>query len=190
MKSTTAKHIRLLYIIGALLTISVLCLLFAGCSTTTTAVADPKASSATQPESQTPPPVNNFLKQFGDTITWSNGVSVSVSTPADFVPNEESVGSVPGRTNLAFEIVLTNGSNEPLDPFVYTTASSGGMEASFISDLANPIGSVGFFPSTTLLPDQSTKWFVAYSVADPADITLEVDLGFDYDSGLFTNIPF
>lgn len=189
--NTTLKHIRTLYILVGLLAIVALILLFAGCSTNTTVASDPKASSAAEPPAQTPPPVNNFLKQFGDTITWEDGTSISISTPAPYVPTEYAAGVVDGASHVSFEIVLTNGTDEPLNPStVWATASSGGQEASSIIDTSSELGQIGLSPMTTLLPGQTVKWIAAYSVADPASINVEIHPSYVYEAGIFTNVPF
>ncbi len=195
MSNTTSssKHWYQLIVIITLIVLVGFVLFFAtGCSTKQAEETNPQASQAAEPPSQTPPPANEFLKQFGDTITWEDGVSVSVSTPAEYIPTEYAAGTVEGQPNVAFEIVLTNNTDEPLDPGTWTTASSGGVEASQIFDTGEgaPLGELAMGPSTTLLPGQTVKWYVAYSVADPAEITLEVYPSLTYESGIFTNVPF
>ena len=188
MNSTTAKHIRLLYILTGLLAIFALISLFAGCSSK-------PAETPTQPSgasqlTQTPPPVNNFIKQFGDVITWDDGTSISVSAPAPFEPTAYAAGGHEGWANLVFEIVMTNGTDEPMDPFSWPSLSSGGQEAATWTDIGNPIGDIGMGPTTSILPGQSVKWLVAYAVADPSTLTFQIMPQVGYEEGIFTNIPF
>ena len=190
MNSSTAEHIRLLYILTGLLAIVALILLFAGCSTKV--ATDTTASQAAAPveETQTPPAVNEFAKKFGDTITWSDGVSISVGAPTTYTPTEYAAGVVDGSTNVVFEIVLTNNGAEPYDPVVWPSVSSGGVEASNIADVGSDLGTVGLVPTTTVLPGQTIKWYQAFSVADANAITFQISPDPFGDKGVFTNIPF
>lgn len=190
MNSTTAKHIRLLYILTGLLAIFALISLFAGCSTKTSIASDPQTSSAVAPSAQTPPPVNEYAKHFGETITWTDGSSISVSDPSPFVPTEYAAGLTPGTTPVVFEIVYTNNTDKPYDPIMWPQVSSGGVESTSISDLSNSLGQVGFVPTTTVLPGQTVKWYQAFSVADPSNITLVISPDSFGEKGIFTNIPF
>lgn len=159
----------------------------AGCSTPAAPAADPKASSAAAPveePTEEPAPEDDGIRAFGETVTWANNVSISVSEPADYTPTEMAAGVVEGQKTVVFELVLTNNSDEKYDPLVYNTAVSGGEAASGVFDTSE---GVGFPPNTTLLPGKTIKWLEAYSVADAADIQLEVSAGFEYDSIIFTN---
>lgn len=190
MNSTTEKHILLLYILIALLAISILCLIFTGCSTKVATDATASQAAVAAEETQTPPAVNEFAKKFGDTITWSNGVSISVGAPTTYTPTEYAAGVVPGSTNVVFEIVLTNNGAEPYDPVVWPSVSSGGVEASNIADVGSDLGTIGLVPTTTVLPGQTIKWYQAFSVADANTITFQISPDPFGDKGIFTNIPF
>lgn len=158
----------------------------AGCSTPATATPDPAASSAAAPEKEEAPVETPSIPAFGDTVSYEDGLSISVSTPSDYVPSELAAGSVEGQPSVVFEFVFTNNSTENFDPaLVFATASSGGVEAPGIFDTSEGIG---FPPSTTVLPGQTIKWLQAFSTADPAAITLEVSVGFSNDPAIFTNI--
>lgn len=187
-KSIAKKHSDLRRIGIALLIIAlvfVALFAFTGCATTSAvAEPDPAASSATTP-SEEPKQEPPALPVFGETNTYSDGLSISVSAPADYQPSDVSSGAVDGQASVVFEFVLTNGSTENFDPtLVIATASSAGTEASGIFDVGNDIG---FPPSTVVLPGATIKWQQAFSVANPADITMEVTVGFTHDPTIFVS---
>lgn len=162
--------------------LAIIAIMVAGCSTPAASTPDPAASSATTPEEAEP--VDDGSYSFGETATFEDGVSFSVSEPATFAPSETAMGQVDGQQFLVFEFVATNNSDENLEPsLILATASSGGEEAAGIFDTEQ---SIGFPPATTVLPGATIKWKQAFSVVDPSNITLEVNIGFD-KTAIFTN---
>lgn len=188
MSYTTQKQRnigKMFLTIIVLAVIVALVIIFTGCSTAPTATPDTNASAAATPEEE-PAVEENTNPAFGDVVTFENGVSLSVSQPAEYSPSDTASGPVEGQQSTVFEFVVTNNSKENFDPtLVYATASSGGVEADGIFDVEK---SVGFPPSTAVLPGQTVKWLQAFSFVDPAAITLEVSVGFEYDSIIYTNI--
>lgn len=185
--NTTKKHSDLKKI-GVVLFVALLVVIaiFAtGCSTPATSAPDPQASQASAPE-QEPVVEDDGLYAFGETVTYEDGVSVSVSEPADYVAGELSAGTVEGQPTLAFKFVVTNGSDEPFDPsLVLATLASGGAESAGVFDTENE---VGFPPMTKVLPGQTVEWVQAWSVVDAASLTLELNVGFTHDAAIFTNV--
>jgi hypothetical protein len=171
---------------------------FTACATPAASTPDPEASVATVEETTepsaevtTPPPVNELIKQFGEVVTYEDGLSISLSAPIPFSPGEYAQGAVDGQTPIVFKVVLTNNTAEAVDPYTYVSVSSAGAESAVIGDYQNPeYGDIGLSPTTKVLPGQTVEWYVGYSIADPANITAEVQTGFAYDSAIFTNIPF
>lgn len=166
------------------------------CGGTSTTSADPGAKAATSEEETvveepSPPAVNNFLKQFGEVVSYDDGVSISVALVGPFSPGEYAIYGE-GETPVVFKIVLTNNSTEVLEPGTIAQANSGGKPATYIADVGNPeYGDLGLFPTTSILPGQTLEWFTAFGVADVNDITLEITPApFEYDNAIFTNIPF
>ena len=166
------------------------------CGTPAASTPDPEASSAVVEESAeatevTPPPVDNLIKQFGEVVTYEDNLSVSLSQPAQYTPGEYAQGVVDGQTPVVFKVVLTNGTASAVDPYTYVSVSSAGAESSTIADVMNPeFGDIGLAPTTKVLPGQTVEWYVGFSIADMANITAEVQTGFEYESAIFTNIPF
>lgn len=194
IKKATTRHNAaaiLFFVIASIILMATL----AGCSLRTTAV-DPAASAATAEEvsAGTPPApkANDFVKPFGDVVSYKDGVSISVGLIGEFTPSNSQVFPLPeGETAMVFKVVLTNNSNEVFKPGAMALANSGGKPATYIADSGNTeYPGLGLFPTTSLLPGQTLEWFSAFGVSDVSDITLEVSPSpFGYDKAIFTNIP-
>jgi hypothetical protein len=159
-------------------------LILSACSTQGSSHVDPHASAASTAHATPAPKANPLLKGFDSVETYTDGVSVSVSSGAPYTPSPEAAGVIAGETNLVFTIVVTNGSKTNLDIAGFPQANSGGQAASDISDFGSNVGND---PMTTLLPSQTIKWQEAFSVADPTDITFMYAPSFAYDKAIFTS---
>ena len=141
-----------------------------------TAAADAAAAPAAEPESTL-----NKLPKFGETVTF-DGLSVGVSAPEAFSPSQYAFGA-DQATNVKFTVTLTNTGSEGYDPVLtFISASSGQQEATQIFD-ETLMGA----PTTTILPGQAVSYQVGFSVADPAQIVLDVTGGFDYETVTYTS---
>lgn len=167
---------------SSLTVVALAALALTGCSVP---VADSPVGEGPAPTAAEPsqPPVENTNATFGSAVTYTDGVSISVSTPAPFTPSDTAAG-MDQPNAVVFNVTMTNGSAENVDPFLYATASSGGVEASEIFDSEH---NVGGSPSTTVLPGQTITYALAFSVADPNQITLEIQPTFDHDAAIFTH---
>jgi hypothetical protein len=128
---------------------------------------------------------------FGETMTWDDGVALTVSAPEPYTPSAFAVGATRAN-NVVFTFTLTNNSTADLQALPLPTFSSGDQEVSQIVDLGNdPLGpgdDVGFPPATTVEPGGSISWRVAWSVDDPSALTLQVAPSFLYPNATFTNV--
>lgn len=153
-------------------------------------VEEPATTEAT-PEFAEPAeesaPVDDMILGFGDSMIWEDNVSMSVSAPTPFTPTEYAAGATQPES-VVFRVVLKNDSSQKLEPFVYSTLLSGGVEASKIFDSSNAIGEIGGAPSTVILPGQSVTWMEAYSVTDSKDLTMQISPSFDYEDAIFTTV--
>jgi hypothetical protein len=171
----------------AVCTLMVMAFILTGCAVTPEAdAADPEASQAATPVDTVAPPApeDDGVNAFGETFTWDDNVSISVSAPAPYTPGEYAAGLVDGHSAVLFEFVLTNNSDENFEPLVWNSATSGGVEAPGVFDSA---AGISFPPTTVLLPGQTIKWNQAYSVLDPANITMQVAAGILHDDAIYTN---
>jgi hypothetical protein len=170
--------------------IAALALMITACAPTAT-TSSPEASVA-QPPSQSPAPTEakatDSLKKFGEVMSWHDGVSISVSEPVPFEASTYAAGVVAGQTNVVYTLVMTNGTDKPIEPLVRASVSSGGAEASAIYDMGHALGDIGGSPTTIVLPGQTVKWLEAYSLVDPSAVTFQVSPTFMYDDAVFTNI--
>ncbi|NEN04718.1 DUF4190 domain-containing protein [Diaminobutyricibacter tongyongensis] len=142
-------------------------------------VASAAAGASAAPSAA--PADTNF--KFGQTVTYKDGLAITVSTPTPFTPSDSAAGATQAK-NIVFTITVKNGTAKNYDPLVYTSLSSGGTEADSIFDVGGDIGNA---PTTTILAGQSTTWKEAYSVADPAHLVMDVNPGFGYNKSTFTN---
>ena len=135
-------------------------------------------------------PVGNLA--FGDTMTWDDGVALTVSAPEAYTPSAFAVGSTLA-SNVVFTMTITNNSNENLQPVPFPTLTSGDQEASQIFDVGEDLegngDDVGIPPTAIVPPGGSVSWRVAWSVADPASLTMEASPSFAYANATFTNVP-
>ena len=138
----------------------------------------PEPSFAESPDAEEE--VGNLA--FGDAVAYADNVSISVSVPAAYAPDEYAAGNDQAH-NVAFTVTITNGSTENVEPAAYASVSSGGVEGSQIFDSA-----LSTSPTTVLLPGQTVTWVEAYSIADPASIVFQISPSFEYDSTVFTNV--
>lgn len=129
---------------------------------------------------------------FGETMTWDDGVALTVSAPEPYTPSEFAVGAT-RENHVVFTLTLTNGSAEDLSPLPLPTLSSGDQEVSQVVDLGNdllgPADDVGIPPTGTIEPGGSVSWRVAWSVDDTSSLTLEVAPHLLYPGATFTNVP-
>lgn len=178
--------------IAALLAGFALTATLTACSTPATS-ADPAAKPATSEQApaavEEEPATNDLIKPFGEVVTYEDGVSISVALVGPFTPGEYAIVGGADETPTVFKVVITNNSDEPLEPAAIPQANSGGKPATYIADTGNAeYGDLGLFPTTTLLPGQTLEWYAAFGVVDPADVTLEITpSSFTYDNAIFTN---
>jgi hypothetical protein len=116
---------------------------------------------------------------FGETVTYDDGLAVTVSAPEPFTPGEYAAGADQAAA-VVFTITITNGTDANFDPtLAYPSVASSGVEGSSVYDSDASLDQ----PSTAVPAGQSVSWRAAFSVADPAQLILEISPGpFEYDS--------
>ena len=160
--------------------------------------AIPDATDVPQPGDDAPfgepeqpaAPVGNLA--FGDTMTWDDGVALTVSAPEPYTPSPFAVGSTLAD-NVVFTMTITNNSTENLQPVPFPTLTSADQEASQIFDVGEDLegngDDVGIPPTAIVPPGGTVSWRVAWSVADPASLTMQASPSFAYANATFTNVP-
>lgn len=143
------------------------------------------SESAVEDSSGSASSLEGVLK-FGDTAEFEDGLRLTVSEPrTDYVPSEYAARLDESLTNyVAFTVTIENGTSEPFEPLFYAEGNSGGKAIDQIFDSEQNIGSA---PSGRILPGESVTFDIAFGVADPASITLDVSADFDHDAVLYSN---
>lgn len=135
-------------------------------------------------------PVGNLA--FGETMTWDDGVALTVSVPEPYTPSDFAVGTTQAD-DVVFTLTITNNSTENLQPIPLPTLSSGGEDASQIFDIGADVegnsDDVGIPPTALIPPGGSVTWRAAWSVADPSSLTMQASPSFLYPDAVFTNVP-
>jgi hypothetical protein len=119
---------------------------------------------------------------FGGTVSYDDGVTLSVSSPSAYTPSDTASGA-DQAANVVFTITIYNGSSSDLDPLPLSNVTSGGVDGSSIVDFDNNLN--GFPPVDTLPAGQTLTYQEAWSVADPRNIVYETSPSFDYTTAQF-----
>ena len=123
---------------------------------------------------------------FGDTLSYDNGLEVTVSAPQPYTPSESAYVDGPAPAAfVAFDVTVVNGTGEDYDPIeLFLTLQSGSTEEAQVFDTANGLDGT---PYQTLLPGRSVAFTVGFGASDPADLVMEVTPGFDYEPVVYTS---
>ena len=180
------------YIASLLAAVALIATLTA-CSTPAATTSDPAAKPATSEApaavEEAPASVENpLIKNFGEIVSYQDGVSISVALVGPFTPTNLAIVGPATETPTVFKIVLTNNSDKPLEPGVLPQANSGGTPATYIADVGNPeYGDLGMTPTTSILPGQTLEWYTAFGITDLNDVTMQLTPApFEYDDAIFT----
>lgn len=167
-------------------------LALSGCTASTpgTTTSTPATTAAAAPAKATTPkpapkPAN---PTFGQSFTWTDGLSVSLSKPATYTPSPEAAGA--GANNIIIDVAFHNGSNANVDlTLAGVEVTSGEQAGEDVIDIDGPQGDVdGMAPQVPLLPGQTVHWKAAFAVANPADVTADFTLNdYEHADALFTN---
>ena len=134
-------------------------------------------------DAASPAPAADGNHAFGDTVTYKDGLAITVSAPTPYTPSSTAAGA-DQAANIQFTITVQNGTAKNYDPLLFPTVSSNGTEASSISDIENKVG----LPPTTAVPaGGSITYVAAFSVADPSKLVFDITPGFGYDEAIFQN---
>lgn len=168
----------------------------AGCGATPVTAsndADPAATAAPSAAAETETPTADTEEvtddgpiAFGKTVTFEDGLEMTVGVPEKFKPSEYAAGADGDGTAMKFQVTLKNGTDKTFDPALfYATVSSNEAEAEAIFDE----GLEGS-PSTKLLKGKTVKFTVGYMVLNAKDITMDANPGmFEYADTIYTNNP-
>ena len=138
---------------------------------------EPKAKKTTEA------PVKN--PKFGETVTYPNGLQITVKKPVKFKPSEYAFLEE-SKAYMSFNVVVLNNTGKNFDTsMMYYTLQSGDEEASEVFD--SDKGYEGT-PSTKLLDGRQAKFKIGFGVNTPEDLVLEMQPGdFESESTIYTN---
>lgn len=127
--------------------------------------------------------------RLGQTAHYSNGVELTVSELRDYTPSDTaSLSSDPAlSSHRVVTVTVRNGSDQAIRPALFLMGNSGGRAVDQILDHANNIN--GSQNLGSIQPGQEVSLEVAFSMADPANLSLDVDMGYSYDDLTFTSYP-
>lgn len=149
----------------------------------------PPASVATYTlEERTPEPASaptttdDGVEELGATYLWADGLAVTVSKPSGYKPSEYAAGADGVSKFVVFDITIVNNTGTVWDPALFqATVQSANQEASKVYDFEN----LPDTPSTKLLNGREATFKMAFGVADPADLVVEVTPDWEHQSVLF-----
>lgn len=122
---------------------------------------------------------------FGETFTYTDGLSLTVGRPAPFTPSDVAAGAEGLPTAVRFIVTVVNrtAANVETGPFS-ATVQSADVEGSevFEGDLIGP-------PSTMLLPGREATFSISFAVRDPGDLVMEVDPGCAHGAATYATAP-
>lgn len=146
--------------------------------------ADSSEAAAAEEPSEEPTEEDSGVIAFGESYTYEDGLTVTLSPPAPFKPSYKEVVTGDGQP-IQFEVTIVNNTGAPFDPSgVYTTVQSGNEEGEELFDTeAGLDGS----PTTTLLDGRESKFKIGYAVKDPADLVLQMTPSYDYEDVIYTS---
>ena len=158
--------------------------------TTAEETTEPESTEpeSTEPETTleepAPPEEAPVSGVFGDTVSYDDGISVTVEPPSEFSPSETAAFEE-APSYVRFSITVANDGDQPLDLTLFTnTAQSGQSEASEVFDTEQGLEGP---PYTSLQPGRSVSWDVGFGVEDPNDIVLQLSPSFDHEYAVFSS---
>lgn len=135
------------------------------------------ATEASDPESS-----ESGVAAFGEAYTWEDGIAVTVSTPKHYKPSEWAAGTDSYNNFVSFEIRVVNKTDKTWDPALFhASVQSYNEEGEQVFDSER----LKEMPQTKLLKGREAKFTVAYGVANPKDLVMEVNPDFEHESVLF-----
>lgn len=144
-------------------------------------------SSAKPHETPSPVKTTSLSTTFGNTVKYTDGLSVTMSIPEKFIPSSTATEpDSPSQTAVKFTVTVTyNGHEDDVllssDPEV----ESDNTPAQYINDIASP-DSIGYTNDSGIEPGQTTSWVVGFYVTNPSDIVATYHPNPFYNDSTFT----
>ena len=120
---------------------------------------------------------------FGETVTFTSGVAITVGVPVGYEPTEFAAMNENAERAMRMSVTITNGSAEALDYLPSLMVSHGGNAVTGVYDSGNGLVDP---PTTSLLPGDSTTFDAVFGIgADVADVQVEWRDGFIGDPAIY-----
>lgn len=123
--------------------------------------------------------------RLGQTITYDDGLSITVGKPQAFTPDPEwATGGEGFAEQVKMTVTVVNNTGMPFDAdMTYITVQSANVEGEEIYD-----DSLTSSPQTSLLDGREATYEIGYGVGDSSDLVVEVEPGsFEHESAIFTS---
>ena len=126
--------------------------------------------------------VDDGVASFGEAFTYDDGLSVTVGKPTTYQASVWAWASDRYLDFVAFEVFVVNKTGGVWDPgLFYVTVQSDNEEGDQVYD-SEKLKSA---PTTKLLNGREAKFTVAFGVANPKDLVMEVTPDFEHEAALF-----
>ena len=140
------------------------------------------------PPDASAPKDESTIGAFGQTITWPDGLAVTVSEPQAYQPSSAAATSRAPARYVSLTVTLTNESAKNVEAAGTTMAvTANGTAADQVFDTAKGIGGS---PTSTVLPGKSITYTVAFGLPTTARADLQVEVrpsfGIGYQPAIFT----
>ena len=148
-------------------------ILLAGCTSGAVDSESPKGSNAStedvEAETETEPEAED--PKFGDTFTYDDELSVTISEPKTFKPGQYAAMMKKWPAYVKFDVTVVNQTKKKFDTSMISfTMQSKDQEAEEVFDSENGFNGA---PTTTLLPGRQSKYKVGFGVLDPGDLVMD-----------------
>jgi len=128
-----------------------------------------------------PPEAIDESARFGETLQYSDGLSISISKPRKFVPHDYAAfddSDHDGQSAVKVTVTIKNGTAEAWKPtFDEYVASSSGKQAGTIMDDGLSNGQ----DAASIRPGKSGSFDLGFQVSDAADLQVDAHL---YSGGM------
>lgn len=146
------------------------------------AMSTPATTQDSAPPSPSAAPQQEGVAPFGTAYKWDDGLSLTVSQPEPYKPSRWAAGNSKFTKFVVFEIRVVNNTGGPWEPgLIYATVQSANQEGARVFDS----GQLPPDPSTKLLDGREVTFKMAFGVADPEDLVMEIRPDFSHESVLF-----
>lgn len=146
----------------------------AGTTTATTAPSAPAAAAKKKPTTAA----------YGDTYTYTDGLTISVSKVATYTPSQYAAGTHPGDEAVTLTVKITNGTKKPFDTDLVSVNVKAGADGAATGQIFDDTSGIGF--SGTVVSGATATAKFEYDIPKGAtgklDIEVQPDSGLEYDS--------